>query len=146
MRSLKGGRGTKLYRPGDKGLHGHGRRQDVHGRRRAGGGSANLGAHFTATGAIPLTINVSFKAELASGATTDAAKQEATEGIEAYFKGLVLDTAEAADIIVRVSAVGAILSGLQTILDYSELKLNGAAVNISPGEDGVPVIGEVSIS
>lgn len=111
-----------------------------------GEGVANLGAHFTAAGAIPLTINVSFKAELASGATPDAAQQEATEGIEAYFKGLVLDTAEAADIVVRVSAVGAILSGLQTILDYSDLKLNGAAVNISPGEDGVPVIGEVIVS
>jgi len=111
-----------------------------------GEGVANLGAHFTAAGAIPLTINVSFKAELASGATPDAAQQEAAEGIEAYFKGLVLDTAEAADIVVRVSSVGAILSGLQTILDYSNLKLNGASVNITPGEDGVPVIGEVSIS
>ena len=29
---------------------------------------------------------------------------------------------------------------------YRDLKLNGAAVNISPGEDGVPVIGEVIVS
>ena len=110
-----------------------------------GEGVANLGAHFTATGAIPLTVNVSFTAELASGATKDAARQDAEEAIEEYFKELVLDTAEAADIVVRVSAVGAILSGLQTILDYSDLRLNGAAVNITPGEDGVPIIGEVDI-
>ena len=110
-----------------------------------GEGVANLGAHFTATGAIPLTVNVSFTAELASGATKDAARQDAEEAIEEYFKELVLDTAEATDIVVRVSAVGAILSGLQTILDYSDLGLNGAAVNITPGEDGVPIIGEVDI-
>lgn len=111
-----------------------------------GEGVANLGAHFTATGASPLKIDVSFKAELPSGVTPDAARQDAKEAIEEYFKGLVIDTAEASDIVVRVSAVGAILSGLQTILDYSDLKLNGAAVNITPGEDDVPVIGEVSIS
>ena len=111
-----------------------------------GEGVANLGAHFTAAGAIPVTVNVSFTAELASGATVDAAKQEAEEAIEEYFKGLVLDTTEAADIVVRVSAVGAIISGLHSVLDYSDLKLNGATANISPGEDGVPVIGEVSIS
>lgn len=111
-----------------------------------GEGVANLGAHFTATGAIPLTINVSFLAELASGVTIDAAQAEAKEAIEEYFKGLVLDTTEATDIVVRVSAVGAILSGLRTILDYSELKLNGGSKNISPGEDGVPVIGEVTMS
>lgn len=111
-----------------------------------GEGVANLGAHFTAAGATPLTVNVSFSAELASGATPDAARQDAAEAIEEYFKGLVIDTAEAADIVVRVSAVGAILSGLQTILDYSDLKLNGAAANITPGEDDVPVIGEVVIS
>lgn len=110
-----------------------------------GEGVANLGAHFTAAGAIPLTVNVSFSAELASGVTKDAARQDAKEAIAEYFRNLVLNTAETADIVVRVSAVGAILSGLQTILDYNELRLNGAAGNITPGEDGVPVIGEVDI-
>ena len=58
----------------------------------------------------------------------------------------MLGTTEAADIVVRVSAIGAILSGLETILDYSDLKLNGATKNITPGEDDVPVVGEVSIA
>ena len=110
-----------------------------------GEGAANLGAHFTAAAAIPLVVNVSFTAELASGVTKDAARQEAEAAIEIYFKGLVLTTAEEVDIVVRISAIGAILSGLQTILDYSDLKLNGAATNIVPNEDDVPVIGEVSI-
>lgn len=110
-----------------------------------GEGVANLGAHFTAAAATPLEIKVSFEAELASGATPEAAEQEATEAIEQYLKELVLTTVEATDIVVRVSAIGAILSGLQNLLDYSNLKLNGATSNIIPGEDDVPVVGEVVI-
>lgn len=111
-----------------------------------GEGVANLGAHFTAVGANPLEVNVTFKGELISGTTKEAAEQEAAEAIEEYFKELVLTTAEARDIVVRVSAIGAILSGLENLLDYSELRLNGEEHNITPGEDDVPVVGEVSIS
>jgi uncharacterized phage protein gp47/JayE len=111
-----------------------------------GEGVANLGAHFTAVAATPLSINVEFEAELASGATQEAAEAEATEAIEGYLKELVLTTVEPSDIVVRVSAVGAILSSLQNLLDYSNLTLNGVAQNITPGEDDVPVVGEVSIS
>lgn len=110
-----------------------------------GEGVANLGAHFTAVAATPLEITVAFEAELASGATKEAAEQEAEEAIEEYLKELVLTTVEAADIVVRVSAIGAILSGLQNLLDYSNLRLNGAASNITPGQDDVPVVGEVAI-
>lgn len=110
-----------------------------------GEGVANLGAHFTAAGATPLTIAVSFSAELAGGATKGTAEEEATEAIKEYLKGLVLNTAEATDVVVRVSAIGAILSSLENILDYSNLKLNGVATNITPGEDDVPVVGEVVI-
>lgn len=110
-----------------------------------GEGVANLGAHFTAVAATPLSINVAFEAELASGATKEAAEAEATEAIEEYLKELVLTTVEASDIVVRVSSVGAILSSLQNLLDYSNLTLNGSTHNITPGEDDVPVVGEVSI-
>lgn len=110
-----------------------------------GEGVANLGAHFTAAAATALTVNVSFKAELPGGGQKDAAEAEAREAIGKYLKGLVLDTQEASDIVVRISAIGAILSGLQSILDYSDLKLNGEAKNITPGEDDVPIVGEVSV-
>lgn len=110
-----------------------------------GGGVANLGAHFTATGAVPLVINVNFKAELSSGATKEAAEQEAKEAIEEYLKELVLTTVEATDIVIRISSIGAILSGLHNVLDYSNLRLNGEAHNITPGEDDVPIAGEVSV-
>ena len=97
----------------------------------------------TAAGATPLLVNISFAAELATGATNEAAKLEAAAAVEAYFKQLVLETPEAVEVVVRISAVGAILSGLQSIVDYRELQLNGATVNILPGDDNVPILGEV---
>jgi len=111
-----------------------------------GEGVANLGAHFTASGALSLIINVSFVAELASGTTKDVAAQEAAEAVGGYLKGLALNNAEAADIVVRVSAVGAVLSSLESLLDYHDLRLNGQTANIMPGRDDVPVVGEVVIA
>lgn len=111
-----------------------------------GEGVANLGAHFTAAAALAKTINVSFRAELASGATADECVQEATEAITEYLRELVLSTSTAADIIVRYTAIGAILSTLDSLVDYSNLRLNGGTTNITPGEDDTPIVGEVSIT
>ena len=110
-----------------------------------GNGVANIGAHFTAVGASPLEITVTFGAELASGATQEQAQQEAAEEIEEYLKELVLETDDEAAITVRVSAIGAILSRLKYLVDYTDLRLNGDTHNISPGEDDVPILGEVRI-
>ncbi len=111
-----------------------------------GEGVANLGAHFTAAAAETVTVDVSFDADLADGVTDDNAKEEAREAIKNYLKELVLNAKEAVDVVVRVSAVGAIIVGLDSILDYHDLTLNGSTDNILPGEDGVPVLGEVSIT
>ncbi len=109
-----------------------------------GEGVANIGAHFTAVAATALTINISFTAELVSGVTKEAAREEATAAIEEYFKTLAL-AAETDNNVVRVSAIGAIISKLETVLDYANLELNGAPKNIAPEDDDVPVIGEVQI-
>jgi len=111
-----------------------------------GEGVANMGAHFTAASAIPLTIDVAFTAELPTGGTIDAAVADTKEALKEYFESLVLDTDEAGDIVVRVSAIGAMISGLESILDYSNLTVNGGTTNIRPGEDYVPVVGEVVIT
>lgn len=110
-----------------------------------GEGVANLGAHFTATAADETRISIEFDAELVSGATIDTAVEETTAALAEYLKELVLDTTESDDIIIRLSAVGALISGLDSVLDYSDLKINGGTENIMPGEDCVPVAGEVTI-
>lgn len=111
-----------------------------------GEGVANLGAHFTATAADSINISTKFTAVLASGKSADDAEQEVADALEAYFKQLVMETAEAADIMVRITSVGAIIAGCSSIIDYSDLTLNGGTSNISPGEDGVPVVSEVVVN
>lgn len=111
-----------------------------------GEGVANLGAHFTAAAAEEVTIDVAFTAEISSGSTADGVAEEAAEAITEYLKELALSSDDAADIVVRVTAIGAILSGLSSILDYSDLTLNGDTENISPGDDGAAVLGEVTVN
>ncbi len=106
-----------------------------------GNGKANIGAHFTAVAANALEITVSFTAELTNEAVKDTVKQEAQKAMEEYIKNMVLKESE--NMVVRVSAVGAILSKVKNLVDYTNLQLNGAIKNIIPKEDDVPVLKEV---
>lgn len=111
-----------------------------------GDGVANLGAHFTAAAADSIDIAIAFTAILANGKGTDDAEQEVADALEAYFKQLVMETAAATDIVVRIASVGAIIAGCSSIIDYSNLTLNGKTSNIFPGEDGVPAVSEVVVN
>lgn len=111
-----------------------------------GDGVANLGAHFTAAAADSVGIKVKFNAILASGKSVDDAVTEVTEALAAYFKDLVMNTATASDIVIRLTSVGAIVAGASSVIDYSDLTLNGDTVNIFPGEDGVPIVSEVIVN
>lgn len=111
-----------------------------------GEGVANLGAHFTAAAAESKDIIVEFKAILANGKTTDDAVKEITDALTAYFKDIVMNTDIASDIIVRITSIGAIIAGASSVIDYSDLTLNGGTSNIFPGDDGVPVVSGVIVN
>lgn len=111
-----------------------------------GEGVANLGAHFTAVAADSIGITVEFTAILSSEGSTTSAAEEVTEALTEYFKELVMETETASDITVRLTSVGAIIAGVDSVLDYSDLTLNGGTDNISPGDDGVPVVSEVIVN
>ena len=72
-------------------------------------------------------------------------EEEVTKAIGTYFRELVLGTDDEQDVVVRISAIGAILSRLKNLVDYSDLKLNGDTHNITSGEDDVPVLEEVAV-
>jgi uncharacterized phage protein gp47/JayE len=110
-----------------------------------GNGLANIGAHFTAVGASPLEITVSFCAEFAEGTAGENVGKKAEEEIGEYLKGLVFDAEDGEAVIVRVSAVGGILSRIKGLVDYTDLQLNGNTHNLTAGEDDVPVLKEVRI-
>lgn len=111
-----------------------------------GEGIANLGAHFTAVAADETKLNISFDAELASGTEKESAMEEVAKAIELYFTELTMDTVEAVNVVVRISMIGSIISGVPSILDYRNLTINNSNENIAPGEDNVPVLGEVVLN
>lgn len=111
-----------------------------------GEGVANLGAHFTAVKPEECSIQIAFNAVLTGGATQEQTVKEATEAISEYLKGLTLNTPDEEAIVVRISAVGAIINGLASILDYNSLTFNGETANIEPGNEAVAVIGGVTVN
>ena len=111
-----------------------------------GEGVANLGAHFTAVAPERCVVDIAFNAVLTAGATEEQAVEHVTTAITEYLKGLTLDTSDEEAIVVRLSAVGAIISGLPSITDYNELTFNGNTANIEPGIEAVAVIGGVTIN
>jgi uncharacterized phage protein gp47/JayE len=111
-----------------------------------GEGVANLGAHFTAAPAKEVGIVVTADIELATGYDISNAEEEAKNAVNDYLEDLVLTTSDAADIIVRVSAIGAAIAGLGSVLDYNNLRVNGGTKNVIPGEDGVPVLEGVTLN
>lgn len=110
-----------------------------------GNGRANIGAHFTAVAAAQLAITVSFGAELATGTTGEEAAAEAKEAIRGYFRELTLTANDEVAVVVRISAVGALLSKLESLIDYDNLRMNGETHNIIPGVEEVPILEEVIV-
>ncbi len=111
-----------------------------------GNGEANVGAHFTAVAAEALEINLAFGVELKGNQTVEGVVEITQEMITEYLRNLVLNAAENATIIVRISAIGAILAGLTTrLVDYIDLTINGCDDNIRVGPDEVPVLGRLDV-
>lgn len=108
-----------------------------------GEGAANLGAHFTAAAAGTTDITMSCSVELTSGTNMEEARNAIQEAVAAYFRDSALSTDGVT--VIRISSVGALLSSLGVVLDYSNLKLNGATENITVPADNVPTLTEVNI-
>lgn len=111
-----------------------------------GEGAANLGAHFTAVAANSITINLSYIAVLKEGSTVNDAIEQTETALIEYLKDTALNTPEAEDIIIRVTTIGAMIYGLDAILDYSSLVLNGGTSNIPVDIESVAVPGVVTVN
>lgn len=111
-----------------------------------GEGVANLGAHFTAVAPTELEIDVSLSAVLSAGTTEEEATEAIEEVIADYLEDLTMNTGDDETIVVRISAIGALINNLPCITDYSNLLLNNAATNITPSATAVAVLGEVTVN
>jgi len=111
-----------------------------------GDGVANIGAHFAARAPERFGIDVSFKAQLRTGASLAQLLEDAKTAIMAYLKELAFTTPEKENVVVRLSAVSSILYALPGLIDYANLALNGATSNIELSNRQVAALGEVDAS
>lgn len=111
-----------------------------------GDGVANMGAYFTAVAAIDLPVSVSFSVVLRDGYLIEQTKADAEKAIRVYLKNLALESAENELVVVRISSIGALIYGLSSVLDYSDLLLNNGTTNIEVNQESVATLGEVIVS
>ena len=102
-----------------------------------GEGAAPIGAHFTAVSASILSVKLTLTAEVSEDADTAIVKSEIESVVREYFKELSVSEDE---IVIRVSEIGARISRINQIVDYSELKLNGSGANITVDSESVPLL------
>ncbi len=110
-----------------------------------GEGVANIGAHFTAAAAVPIYITVSCSITLADGYSVEGVQTSATAAIQAYLRGLALNTADDEEMVVRISSIGAMIHALPGVVDYADLTVNDGTGNISVAGDHVAVLEEVVV-
>lgn len=110
-----------------------------------GDGVGNLGAHFLAMQPIEVDINVTFEGDLKSGYNKTQAQNLIIIAIKEYLKKLVLEGEES--VVIKVSAIGSIISSCEAINDYApaSLKLNGGTANITIGNMSAPIVKGVVI-
>lgn len=111
-----------------------------------GKGCANIGAQFAALAATSVPISVSCNVELAEGASVADAKVEAQTALTEHLKELALSSSDGEDVVVRVSAILTLLYSQTTIIDCSNLKINGGTANLPIKRTEVATLGEVTLS
>ncbi|WP_425447632.1 baseplate J/gp47 family protein [Dethiothermospora halolimnae] len=107
-----------------------------------GEGVANLGAKCTVKSATKKIINISVKLELGENKTIEQAKKEIGSLLNDY---LVEEIAFKQN-TVRITNIGNIILSAKSVIDYSDLKLNGETKNIELKDEEVPILGEVSFN
>ncbi|NWL87035.1 MULTISPECIES: baseplate J/gp47 family protein [unclassified Paenibacillus] len=106
-----------------------------------GEGVAPAGPVVTVMGAKEVPIEISVQLTLAAGSTMEEVRGYIEDGVRAYLKQLAFT-----DTLVRYTRIAAVLLDLPSIVDYTNLTVNGkdnANMEISPGQ--VAVLGTVNV-
>lgn len=110
-----------------------------------GEGTAGIGAHFTAVSAVREFIDISVSVEINSEVSLADIKAEIENRIAAYLKSIVMETPDSEEVVIRTSAVGAIIAGIDNVVDYSNLTINAGDANITVNNNNVPVTGAIYV-
>ena len=100
-----------------------------------------VGADVTVQSAKAVQVSVSARVVLEGGASLAEVKRSFTDKLDAYLADLAFEA-----FTVYVTRVGALLLSIDGVVDYDGLTLNGTEGNLDLDNDGVPVLGEVSLT
>lgn len=107
-----------------------------------------IGAIVTVASAEELSINVSATLTLAPGATIEDVEVQFAEGLKEYLQSVafVTNNVTGEPELIRYTRIANILLDLPPIIDYTNLLVNGGAVNIQPTTEQVATIGLVEFT
>lgn len=110
-----------------------------------GEGVANIGQFFTAVAVEAVTVDVTVSVLKKAEATYSGVADDFRQLLDEYIKKLALED-YSEGMSVRLAHVGALLDGLESVVDYDSLKLNGEAANVPFTIYQIPVLGEVTVN
>lgn len=100
-----------------------------------------IGANVTVVGATEFAINVTVTLTLTSVASIEVAQQEITDSITAYLKTIAFT-----DSVVRYTQIANAILNSESVIDYSNLTINGGTANIETTDEQIAVIGTVVVN
>nr|WP_255710950.1 baseplate J/gp47 family protein [Pelosinus baikalensis] len=99
-----------------------------------------IGATVTVVSATGKSINVAAKIVMAPGYALQAVYDAFLSAVDGYLKEIAFSST-----YVSHARIGTLLFAIPGVDDYSELKLNGAAANITLSGEEIPVLGNIDL-
>lgn len=100
-----------------------------------------VGVAVTVAAPAPLAVNVKAALTLVAGASLDTVKLAITGKLHDYLFGLAFSKS-----VVSLAIIGSLLLGVNGVLDYQNLTLNGEVKNLQIGAEQIPVPGNLEVT
>lgn len=117
---------------------------DPAGTQGSGLGLAPIGHTVTVEGVASSTINVSFSLAFGSGSAWSGVQAAVKTAVQGYFAELSRAWADTDTLIIRVSQIETRILGVPGVIDITNTKINGSAVNLSLAANKIPVLGVIT--
>lgn len=111
-----------------------------------GEGAATIGQFFTAFPVQAVSIDVSVNVIKSASVNYSEIREKFIQELTKYFHDIAMVEEYLPDIKARYSRIGAILSNMDEVIDYEDLKINGSVENIPFMIYQIPVVGEVNVN
>lgn len=100
-----------------------------------------IGATVAVKSAEGLEVNVSAAVEIDTSTTVSAVEAAFTLALDSFLKSISFSK-----YTILYNRVAAMLLGIDGVINYSELTINGETENVTIGSDQVPVLGSVEVA